>query len=114
MYEQESEHIRSQLKDRSKLSWQDVVELTLRFHEYRCFDFAKVKTRNKTGWTMNKTALELGIAVGKVHQDIKLAQLVRIDPKIKALPKRKFAVAFLEVLGEHKEIKTALEELNSI
>lgn len=69
---------------RVDLSWQDRAEAVRRYHELRA--------KNNPDWSSTKTAEALNVSVVTVSENLKVAEAVRNDENIAAMPKMKTAL----------------------
>jgi hypothetical protein len=61
----------------------------------------KIRGRKKEGWSLNDTAHKLGLSVGKVSEDMRLAKgLKKYSEEFKKLKERRDAIAFMKIKGE--------------
>lgn len=72
---------------RYNLPWHELVILEAELHELRIAQNGKKQRsdkgdKNPTGWTLQKTADELGLSIGALGQDLDLARAVRQNPSL--------------------------------
>jgi hypothetical protein len=77
--------------------WQVVALVTSRIHQekVRAHGTVKVSRAGKSGWSIRDTAKFLKISVGKVSEDIRLANLMSRKPAVIKIKHREDAIILL-------------------
>jgi hypothetical protein len=109
-YQEECDIIKRKLLNH-QLFWWEKVLLHAEFHAYKIAQFGQGKPACKGGWNLVKSGNELGISSGKLHQDLRLAFLLKIDPKMRNVQKRIHAIAVMKMMKENKSVAKEMEEI---
>lgn len=93
---------------RYNLPWHEQVSLELELHDLRVNQFGKkkqsdIKGKNTSGWTLQKTADELGLALGTLAQDLDLARAVKSNPSLSKVKDKTTALKLIKVEARRTE-----------
>lgn len=84
---------------RHNLAWYDQIELEEKLHLLRLHQHGQAPTgrpkKDKIGWTQADTAKELGYSLGRMSQDLSLANAIRANPSLKKVQDKKTALRLI-------------------
>lgn len=91
---------------RKNFSWLEEVKAITELHELKVSLYGKSTLgRYGTGWSFRDTADQLGMALGKIHQDISLGQALRLHPDLAGELTKRDALRQLKRITENKPTK---------
>ena len=94
---------------RHNLQWQEQVTLEKELHDLRISQYGKRRlgtgVGNPTGWTQNDTAKELGISIGVLSEDLKLAAALTINPELRNVNDKKTALRLVKLAVNREQIE---------
>ena len=100
---------------RNNLPWYDQVELEKELHEMRMATHGKrnawrPKKGESSGWSQRETAKELGIAIGRMSEDIALAIELQRNPNLRNVKDKTTAIKLIKQIAKRNlaEIEQAL------
>jgi adenine-specific DNA-methyltransferase len=110
---------------RKNLSWYEQVELEAELHKLRIEQFG-LKPANRpvigaenTGWSQAETAKELGLSIGTISQDLKLAEALQINPELRNIKDKNTALRLVKLAAnrqvkEFESLKPPEVEMNKV
>lgn len=106
-------HIHENLK-RYNLPWYEQVELERKLHTLRIDEHGQGRPGKKSGWSLRDTAAELDMSFGVLSEDIRIAEVVEIDPTLKKVADKKTArqivLSRLKQLNQEEMAESATPE----
>jgi DNA modification methylase len=98
---------------RNNLQWYDCVCLQRQLHDLRQDEHGKSKSGSKVGWSLRDTAEELGISLGALSENLRIADEVLRNPSLRKIQDKETAKRI--ILTDRKrvaaEMNTALPSL---
>jgi len=98
---------------RNNLSWHEQVELEFELNNLRVQEHGQKRMGrdwgNNKGWTKEMTAIELGISMGGLSQDLKLAEALLINPELRNVKDKGTALKLIRLA--EKRVSNELESL---
>lgn len=96
---------------RANLSWQEESDAILMFHRLQQSQFGETSPGVRGGYGERNTADDLGISLGKVHENLKLAMFAREREDVRQAKSRTEAKKIIKRLEETVDRHEKMEEL---
>ena len=92
---------------RNNLSWHEQVELELELHNLRIQEHGEKRMGrdwgNNPGWTREMTAKELGLSIGAISQDLKLAEALLVNPELRNIKDKGTALRLVRLASNRAQ-----------
>ena len=94
---------------RHNLQWHEQVVLEKELHDLRISQYGKRRmgtgVGQPQGWTQNDTAKELGISIGVLSEDLRLAAALTINPELKNVGDKRTALRLVKLAVNREQIE---------